>query len=196
MPSNKQWQVHRQVKQSFPFPKQVSGRFYSSQLYTGFVSNAAQPAVDTLYAQPFFVTHTITWTKIGTHVTTEDATAPNDGRLGIYEDDSGGPGDLILDAGEFTLAGTGAKELTISQQLTTGWYWLAMVTNSGNALFSGAGVASALGWTGVLTTTGTSNKYCWASAAFTYAALSGANPFPAFTLGNTAVGAFKIYMGY
>jgi hypothetical protein len=49
-------------------------------------------------------------------------------RLGIYEATSDGlVGNLILDAGTVATNSTGVKEITISQTLAAGKYWLAVV---------------------------------------------------------------------
>lgn len=54
-------------------------------------------------------------------------------RLGIYSPDANNmPGALLLDAGTVDATGTGVKEITISQALSAGWYWLAAV-NQGAA---------------------------------------------------------------
>lgn len=48
-------------------------------------------------------------------------------RLGIYADDGtgGGPGTLVLDAGNVVITATGIQTITISQTLAAGRYWLA-----------------------------------------------------------------------
>lgn len=49
-------------------------------------------------------------------------------RLGIYIDDEGRPGSLLLDAGTIDLStATGIKSITISQSIVAGYYWLASV---------------------------------------------------------------------
>lgn len=67
--------------------------------------------------------------RIGVAVTTA-AGAGGGGvvRLGIYSDDgTGRPGTLILDAGTVDATTTGVKEITISQAVTRGVYWLVAV---------------------------------------------------------------------
>jgi hypothetical protein len=81
-----------------------------------------------LHAIPFFCPQRKTFTKIGFQVTT--LTAGN-ARLGIYKSGSnGGPTTLILDAGAISTGTTGVKEITISQQLEPGLYFLAIVTDN------------------------------------------------------------------
>ena len=78
---------------------------------------------NTIYAVPFYVPVTTTFTKIAV-VTVGTASAQV--RLGIYNDNgSGVPDTLILDAGSIATATSGFKTITISQSLTPGWYWLA-----------------------------------------------------------------------
>ena len=48
-------------------------------------------------------------------------------RLGIYSDLNGKPDSLVLDAGTVDTTTTGAKEITISQSVSLGRYWLAAV---------------------------------------------------------------------
>lgn len=49
-------------------------------------------------------------------------------RLGIYNDDNGRPGSLLLDAGTIDLTtGNAFKAITISQAVSDAWYWLASV---------------------------------------------------------------------
>lgn len=52
------------------------------------------------------------------------------GRVGIYANDGGRPGSLIVSSGEITLDGTSAlREAAISQPLAKGWYWAAIITD-------------------------------------------------------------------
>ena len=81
--------------------------------------------VGDLIAAPFPVHSTMTFDRIGLEVTTSAASGVV--RLGIYGDSDGIPGSLILDAGTVDASTTGAKEITISQQLTPGMYYLAAV---------------------------------------------------------------------
>lgn len=75
-----------------------------------------------LRAVPILIGETQTFTRIGIYCKTSSAT--RNVRLGIYTDSSGAPGALVLDAGAVSVASTGAKEITISQSLSAGWYWL------------------------------------------------------------------------
>jgi hypothetical protein len=54
-------------------------------------------------------------------------------RLGIYNNGTDNkPGTLLLDAGTVSITATGLFEVTISQAITAGWYWLAANGQSGN----------------------------------------------------------------
>jgi hypothetical protein len=78
----------------------------------------------TLRLYPWVVPNDVTLTRIGAEVTSAGE-AGSKVRLGIYADDgSGYPGALVLDAG--TIAGDSAtvQELTISQFLPAGLYWI------------------------------------------------------------------------
>lgn len=79
------------------------------------------------YYIPFPVYQACTVTAIACSVTTLGA-AGAVVRLGIYNSDANGlPGTLLIDGGTVASTGTGAKEVTISQALTPGIYWLAVV---------------------------------------------------------------------
>lgn len=114
---------------------QLSSR-YQSALYkfkSGYYyhSPSLQPdgtishGVGDLIAAPFPVHSAMTFDRIGIEVTTSAASGVV--RLGIYGDSDGIPGSLILDAGTVDASTTGAKEITISQQLTPGMYYVASV---------------------------------------------------------------------
>lgn len=77
-----------------------------------------------LYAKVFVCLSSETFTKIGIEVTTGAGT---NARLGIYSSSNGRPGSLLLDAGTVSTATTGEKEVTISQALPAGTYFLGAV---------------------------------------------------------------------
>lgn len=103
-----------------------TGEYYWTQ-FTGSNINKALVA-DTLYAVPFLVPRTMTFDYIGIQVT---AQAGQKFRMGIYENGTNlYPGDLVVDAGETTLAAIGIKTRDIDPtQLTKGLYWLAIVSD-------------------------------------------------------------------
>ena len=93
----------------------------------GILSGNALASVDTLYCIPFSVGAETTFTRIAVEVTsTGTATLA---RLGIYNLVDGKPTSIVLDAGTISVAGTGEKEITISQSLDAGIYMLAIVAN-------------------------------------------------------------------
>lgn len=106
-----------------------TGRLYDTSISMGATTTVAMVA-HTLYASPVYVPNTVTASGIGVEVTS--GSAGTNARLGIYRDSTstpGTPGALLLDAG--TISGTSATyaSIVISQSLTPGWYWLAIVSN-------------------------------------------------------------------
>jgi len=88
--------------------------------------SAFATTLNQMHCTPFFVSSPQKFDRIGAEVTVSGATSVV--RLGIYADNGQGrPGSLVLDAG--TIAGftQAAQELTISQWLQPGLYWLACV---------------------------------------------------------------------
>jgi hypothetical protein len=80
-----------------------------------------------LYLFPVKIDYAGSFTKIGVNSIT--AVSSDNARLGIYSNNNGVPGTLLLDAGAISLTATGDREITISQSLSPGWYWLAMVAD-------------------------------------------------------------------
>lgn len=76
-----------------------------------------------VYTRPFLVPYKRAFDRLGVQVS---GVGPANGviRLGIYTG-AGVPTTLLLDAGTVSCATTGAKEVTISQTLDPGIYWLA-----------------------------------------------------------------------
>ena len=128
-----------------------------------------------LYAIPFFCPKTITLDRIAIHVSTAGT---GNARLGIYQDDgttNPATATLVLDAGEVTIASTGAKELTINQTLTGGYlYWLALVSN-GTPTLGAVAVASMMTCFFGLSSITTTAWLTFAYKTFTYNTLP--NPF-------------------
>lgn len=84
------------------------------------------------YCIPYYIGYpALTAIKISIEVTT--AVASSSARLAIYDNDGdeGGAKTLILDCGVVDTTSTGAKEITISQELD-GIVYLFFVTNSGS----------------------------------------------------------------
>lgn len=106
----------------------VSGSYYPPMM-TGSDTTVA-PGQNFEQAVRFDVGATTTFTRIGLEVTT--AAASNVFRLGIRNDNGNGyPGALVLDAGTIDASTTGFKEITISQILTPGRYWVSATLQGG-----------------------------------------------------------------
>ena len=75
-----------------------------------------------------------TYDRIGVYVPTGGTATL---RLGLYTADAttGLPGTKVFDAGTISAASTGLIEATISQTLSTGWYWAAVVTDAYTSTF-------------------------------------------------------------
>ena len=86
-----------------------------------------------IYYIPILVTETTTYTRIGVGV---DVASAGTVDLRIYNWNDGVPGSLVLSAGTVDTGTVGAKEITISQELTSGYYFLA---------FRGTGTPSLVG---------------------------------------------------
>lgn len=115
-----------------PSSKLKAGRYYhASSSLVGTDSTNAN-ALDLLIALRFDLWRPQTFDRIAIEVTTGVATALT--RLGIYKDDGeSAPGSLVLDAGTVDCSTTGLKEITISQVLESGRYWLASVAQTAAA---------------------------------------------------------------
>lgn len=120
---------------------------------------------------PFQVTESVTFTRIGINVTTLQAASVI--RLGIYNSSGGKPSTLLVDAGTVAGTSTGEKEITISQAMTAGWYWLVCLSDvnsigvtAENGASSGDTVRVNLG-----TSTGGGNGVVYVYETFSYAAL-------------------------
>lgn len=119
-------------------PPMQAGRYYSNPFILT-VSSATLTA-NRLYATGIYIGNSTTITKIGI----EQATgAAGNARLGIYNMGTDGlPSSLVLDAGTVTTTSTAEKEITISQVLAAGWYYLAAVFDAGGAGASSRTIAS------------------------------------------------------
>ena len=122
------------------------------------------------YAFPFIVPKTMTLDRIAINVTTAGT---GNARLGIYTSSvSLGlyPDQKVIDAGEVSIASTGIKSITISQQLTAEMYWLVLVSNGTPTIRCHAliGIMPLLGYTSSL---GAEIAAVGLYVSFTYAAL-------------------------
>jgi hypothetical protein len=150
----------------------VTGRVYSSHLGGGTLTVGAV-AANTLYAHPFNVPQAVTYTVVSIEVTTF---ATGNARLGVYANNAGVPGALILDAGAVsTGTANGEKTIAISLARNPGKVWLAAVFDAAPSVRLMTS-ASGLHWLGASSGTDT-NIHMGVSVAFTYAALP--DPFTA-----------------
>jgi hypothetical protein len=78
-----------------------------------------------IYYTPIFVSEKTTYIRIGIYVLTKGA-AGTTADLRIFQWADGVPGALLLSCGTVSTATTGAKEITISQELDRGYYFLAI----------------------------------------------------------------------
>ncbi len=113
-------------------PPRVKTGYYYTNLGTDNSGNFSVSAGTTnLVVQPFYLGATATAVRLAVQVATSAASGVM--RLGIYSNDATTdyPGALLLDAGTISTATTGAKQITISQSLTAGLYWLAYLSTTG-----------------------------------------------------------------
>ena len=97
---------------------------YSFPLGDISLSGTFSLANDCAVYAPFPVAETRTFDRIGLLMHWTGPQANTVVRLGIYDNDDGYPGNLIVDAGTVDTSTTGLKEITISEELTPGLYWL------------------------------------------------------------------------
>lgn len=144
-------------------------------------ASTAGVTADTLYAVPFVVGNSDTADRIGIDV---QSSAAGSVRLGIYNSSGGAPSSLLLDAGTVSVSTTGQKNITISQALSPGMYFLALVSDVAPTI---AGIdETEMLWSYGLQSQVGSTQLNRISASHTYAALP--DPFPSITLdtGNNA----------
>jgi hypothetical protein len=77
------------------------------------------------YYIPFYVTGTRTFDRIAIR-TNSTFSGTSTVRLGVYNNSGGAPSTVKFDAGTVSCTAAGTQyDITISQQLTAGWYWFA-----------------------------------------------------------------------
>lgn len=107
------------------WPPSVTGR-YTVPPVTSAALNTQAAVANRLYLVPFSVSRTTTYDRVAIEVTTG---AAGNVRLGIYGPFTGNFASLplVVDAGTLTTNAAAVKAITISQQLTPGWYFVAAV---------------------------------------------------------------------
>jgi hypothetical protein len=143
-------------------PAHQSGQYYGSQFQAG--TTTASVTLGQLYGVPFVVPASATYDRIACY--TSSAAAGNV-RMGIYNDNAGVPGSLVLDAGAMAVGGT-SNILTISQLLTgPAKYWLVSLFSAGPTMY----VYNASAFIGSGAALSVLSATCGAQRAFAYAAL-------------------------
>ena len=149
-------------------PGIITGRYYGPW---GAGSLGASPiAADAIYAMPFFCPARTTWATLGINLTVG---AVGGCRLGVYAMSGGLPGALIADAGTFDANVVSLHELTMTEELEAGFYFLAIISDTTPTV---SYVATATGHDVMGTADGATVQY-FPYRVFTYAALP--DPFGA-----------------
>lgn len=111
-----------------------SGAYNYSDLVRTTDTDGRSIVANVLIFSPITIGMRRTFTRIG--IRSSGFTSSASARLGIYRDSNAGgaPGRLLLDAGTVTIAAASTiYEITISQLLDPGLYWLAFVANGTTA---------------------------------------------------------------
>lgn len=151
-----------------------SGFYYQTNQPT--ISDSTMtPTLNMVYYHPFPVGGDLTIDRITCGVQTAGA-AGSVVRLGIYNDDDGIPGTLLLDAG--TVSGetpAGYREITVSQALSKGTlYWIAVVWQVAAVGVLRSAIGSGHDWVGS-SAASADPRFC----SYTQASVTGALPSPA-----------------
>jgi hypothetical protein len=107
----------------------VSGYYYQATMSQG-TATTATSGVGVLRVAPMYVGHKITLAKLAAEVTVI-GDAGSLVRICIYADNgSGYPGSLVLDAGTIPGDSVAVSEITVTQKLTPGLYWVGLVVQN------------------------------------------------------------------
>lgn len=139
---------------------------------------------------PILIVEAVTVDRITCEVTATGASSVF--RMGIYSDSAtrpGYPGALLLDAGTVDSAtGTGVKEITISQLLSPGLYWLAGVAQGGAPTMRGTNEPF-MPMGGYGESSASTARRCWVQSS-----VSAGLPNPHSTTLNSGGTAFRILL--
>ncbi len=160
----------------------VSGRWWTGINFSPAAGTTLAISVNTLYAMPFEVPRTYTWTRLAVNVTVA-AAAGKLLRLGIYTMENGSPVNLVLDAGTVLCDSIAVSEITISQVLPPGQYCSVMVSDGTPTVTASAAGAVYLSKIGV-TTPGTTGSTI-ITGALTFGALPATFPTVSYVSGNS-----------
>lgn len=103
--------------------------YASGKWYGGAASGNATQAANSMYMGPLLVPRSTSFQAIGVSC----ASSGGNIRLGVYGTDSttGGPGALLLDAGQVSVTSSFRSITGLSLTLAAGLYWLAVATQAG-----------------------------------------------------------------
>jgi parallel beta-helix repeat protein len=152
-------------------------------VFGGNTGNIASQAEGRLIFTAYWVPKTTPISRIAVYVGLAGS-AGSVVRIGAYADDNGIPGALIFDAGTVSSATTGDKEITTSQTLPAGRFWLAAVVQGGaDTLARLAGVNATNAWNTNAILMNQGDGYGLDAVYFTKykGSVSGALPDPAFS---------------
>lgn len=137
-------------------PGYVAGRFYGPP--GNVVISAFAGTTGTLWFTPMYIGVAKTFTKLSVR-TNASVTGTPHAEIGIYANNSGIPGALLLDAGDVVLTSSATSTITgLNIPLTPGWYWLAVSIDASASLF---GIPATLNsfWQGQTSISGGTSGY-------------------------------------
>lgn len=158
----------------------ASSRYYGTQI-EGALSSTSISA-NTLHATPIYIGETTTFTRLACVI---NSAATAQAELGVYQNNDGAPGDLVIDAGAVTLnPGTGKREITgLSILLDPGWYWLTGAVSAAATMRTTpsncTSLSNILGYNDNLLSV---VPYIGATGSWTFSAGALPDPFPSPTL--------------
>jgi len=151
----------------------IAGQYYGA--YGGSASVATDAFIaDRIYAIPFIVMIAEAFDRISVNVSTAGS-AGSKARLGIYYNDVAKPGARLLDAGEIDVDSTGVKEITITQTLQPGLYWLVLIAQANISVYCPLVMAQLIGTGSVSVAASGNGAYITTQA---YGALPDPHPTP------------------
>jgi len=108
-------------------PHNAQAPYFLPEVLDGSSNNF--PLGERVYYAPVLLRQAARFADISTYIST--AVASTQARLGIYGIDTDGlPGALVIDGGTVSTATTGAKTITLDEDVSAGWYYLAFIIDS------------------------------------------------------------------
>lgn len=118
-----------------PFFGYASGQYYFANINQPIDSaSSVASAADRTLIVPFIVYESVTFDRVAFRVSTFSG-AGTEARLGIYNNSDGFPTTVLATLGTSLTDSNGIKEITISQTLASGAYFVALQTQSNPTLF-------------------------------------------------------------